>query len=307
MCYENCPSADFNIEEMERTVFGRSRGELESEIGVHSDMYAVRAKNEDILEKCQDGGAVSAILFNFLSEAGDGAVVAGLEEGSIWVPKPLVVSSEKEVIEAAGTKYTSSPTLIGVASAIKENDKKKVAVVGTPCQMKALRKVETGDFNDAWIKDRVDLKLGLFCMETFSHPSLMEFLEKEGVEPSQVEKFEIKSGRFIAHQKDGETYRARLRKVKELVRPCCHGCDDFSSEFADIAIGNVGSPNGWSTVVVRTKKGEEALKAAEKNGLLEVKQIEEGKKGMGIILKLASMKRSQAQEHVKEASSSPEE
>ena len=110
-----------------------------------------------------------------------------------------------------------------------------------------------------------------------------------------------------AHQKDGETYKARLKKVKQLVRPCCHGCDDFSSEFSDISVGNVGSPNGWSTVVVRTKKGEEVLKAAEKRGLLEVKPIEEGKKGIEIVLKLANMKRSQAEEHAREKSSSSEE
>ena len=60
-------------------------------------------------------------------------------------------------------------------------------------------------------------------------------------------------------------------------------------------MGNVGSPNGWSTVIVRTDAGEEALRAAEKAGLVEVQPIEEGKRGLGIVVKLATMKRKNAE------------
>ncbi len=168
--------------------------------------------------------------------------------------------------------------------------------------MRGLSKIETGDFAYAKIKDAVDLKIGLFCMETFNHTSFMEFLKKEGIDASEVDKFEIKSGRFIANKGDEELYNVRLSKVKvkELVRPCCHGCGDFTSEFADLSVGNVGSPDGWSTVVVRTQRGEEALKAAEKAGLVEIKPIEEGKSGLGLIKRLGKKKRRDAEKHLKE-------
>ncbi len=115
-----------------------------------------------------------------------------------------------------------------------------------------------------------------------------------------MDKFEIKSGRFIANKGDEELYNVRLSKVKELVRPCCHGCGDFTSEFADLSAGNVGSPDGWSTVVVRTQRGEDALKAAEKAGLVEIKPIEEGKSGLGLIKRLAKKKRRDAKKHLDE-------
>ncbi|MFB0557924.1 MAG: Coenzyme F420 hydrogenase/dehydrogenase, beta subunit C-terminal domain [Candidatus Bathyarchaeia archaeon] len=302
MCYANCPSAEFDVEEMEKLVFGRARKDEEAEIGVQLAIYAVRAKEDGILMQCQDGGAVSAVLSQFLSDGGDGAVVTGLEEDSVWVAKPMVASTRQEVLDSAGTKYTSSPTLVGVASAVSEYNKKNIAVVGTPCQMKGLSKIVTGKFADAKIRDAVDLKVGLFCMETFNHDSFMEFLKNEGVDASKVGKFEIKSGRFIANQGGEEVYNVKLSEVKGQVRPCCHSCGDFTSEFADISVGNVGSADGWSTVIMRTKRGEDALMAAEKIGLIEIKPVEKGKSGTGIINRLAKKKRKDADKHTREGS-----
>jgi coenzyme F420 hydrogenase subunit beta len=283
MCYWNCPMT------------GRTRTEEEAEIGVHKAIYAVRAKENEILGRAQDGGAVTAILYQFLSDGGEGAIVAGVEEEAPWKARPMVVRTKEEVLKGAGTKYTPSPTLVGVASAIQEHDLKKIAVVGTPCQMKALGKIETGARCEAKISEAVKLKIGLFCMETFSYPSFMEYLENEGIDPVKVDKFEIKGGRFIANQ-DGETvHRVRLSKVKQLVRGCCHSCGDFTAEFSDISAGNVGSPDGWSTVIVRTDVGEKALKAVEKAGLVEIQPVEEGKSGLGLVERLAVKKRKDAE------------
>ena len=295
MCYNNCPRTEFDVEAVEKQVFGRIRTEEEAEIGVVQACYAVRAKDSDVLERCQDGGAVTAILSQFLADGGECAVVAGLEEGRTWSPKPFVALSKEEVIEGAGTKYTPCPTLVGVSSAVEEHRKRKVAAVGTPCQMRALRRVETGVYSYKRIADAVVLNIGLFCMETFGYSSFMNFLEKEGVDASKVTKFDIKKGRFIAWQEGEAVYDVKLSKVKELVRPCCNQCDDFASEFSDLSVGNVGSPDGWSTVIVRTDRGETALRAAEKAGLIEVKPLEEVKPGLKTVVKLAKKKRKEAE------------
>ncbi len=82
--------------------------------------------------------------------------------------------------------------------------------------------------------------------------------------------------------------------MKELVRSCCHVCGDFTAEFADLSVGSVGSPDGWSTVIVRSQRGEQALEAAEKAGLIKIKPVEEGKSGLGIIKRLAKRKKRKA-------------
>ena len=301
MCYWNCPIADFNVAEMDAKVFGKSRTEEEASIGIHTAVHAVKAKDDGIMAKAQDGGAVSAILYQFLEDGGDGAVVAGVEDERPWAAKPMVVTSKEGILEGAGTKYTSSPTLVGVASALQEHTLKNIAVVGTPCQIKAIRKIETAPRSDERIKAAVALRIGVFCMETFAYPSFMEYLAGEGIDAAEVDKFEIKSGKFIARKGEEEIHNVKLATVKELVRPCCHSCGDFSAEYADLSVGNVGSPDGWSTVVVRTEVGERALRSAERAGLVEIKAVDEGRRGLGLVNRLANNKRKNAAEHPEES------
>lgn len=293
MCYGDCPKVVFDEDVMDNLLFGRSRTVEEADIGAHINVYAVQAKDKAILEHCQDGGAVSAILTQFLSDGGEGAVVAALEEGKVWVPRPAVASTKEEILESAGTKYTSSPTMLGVDSAVNEYKMEKISVVGTPCQMRGLSKAATKPFFEAKISEAVNLKVGLFCMETFNYDSLMEFLKQEGVDASKVDKFEIKSGKFIAIEGGKVVYEAKLSKVKNIVRPCCHECGDFASEYADLSVGNVGTSDGWSTVIVRTKRGEDVLREAEKEGLVEIKPVEKGKAGMDVVYRLAKAKKKQ--------------
>jgi coenzyme F420 hydrogenase subunit beta len=47
------------------------------------------------------------------------------------------------------------------------------------------------------------------------------------------------------------------------VRAVCTYCTDFTSRLADISVGSVGSPQGFSTVITRSKKGEEMLSLLE--------------------------------------------
>ncbi len=292
MCYNNCPRTSFDKETLEERAFGWTGGA--SEVGFYKGLYAVRALDERILERCQDGGAVTALLAHKLSE-GCVSVVAGLKPESVWEPQPIVVSSLDELLEAAGTKYTSSPTLVGVASAVKEYMAEHVAVVGTPCQVTALRRIQLGDHSEVKFSKALDLIIGLFCMETFDYGKLMEFLRAKGVEPKDIHKFDIKRGRFLAYDADGETLlRVKLKELEALVRECCHHCDDFTSELADISVGNVGSPDGWSTVIVRSDRGEKALRGAEKEGLIEVKPLAEMEPGLEAVVKLARFKRERA-------------
>ena len=46
------------------------------------------------------------------------------------------------------------------------------------------------------------------------------------------------------------------------MRSGCGFCDDLVSRLADISIGSIGSPDGYSTVIVRSERGEKLLEAA---------------------------------------------
>lgn len=291
LCYANCPRTTFSVDEMDEAIHGRTRRENERLTGIYRAVYAARTRREDIHEKAQDGGVVTSLLSQFIKDGGDAVIVAGLEEDKVWVPAPVIAKDVETVIESAGTKYTSSPTLVGVKKAVKEEKLGNVAVVGTACQMRGLSRLTKGRFRNKRFTDSVGLMVGLFCMETFNYRDLMDYLESNGVDPGKVTKFEIKSGRFYAYQGDEVVHKARLRKVKALIRPCCHICDDFTSEFADISVGNVGSPDGWSTVIVRTERGEKALMSAVESGLIELAPLEDFEAGETLVHRLAKTKK----------------
>ena len=292
ICYANCPSVSFNEQEMEEKIFGRTRKPVEQLTGIYQEVYAARATSDEIHEKAQDGGVVTALLAQFLNDNGDGVIVAGLEKDKIWVPRPVVAKTREEVIAAAGTKYTPSPTLVGVKKAVKEEKLEKIAVVGTTCQMRGLSLATMGSMRNKKIADSVALKIGLFCMETFSYDSFMKYLKDNEVDSGRVTKFEIKNGRFYAWAGEERLHRVRLAKVKPLIRSTCHHCTDFTSEFSDISVGNVGSPAGYSTVIVRNDKGKEILEAAIKSGLIEAEPITDFEKGETLVHRLAKMKKS---------------
>ncbi len=291
ICYNNCPRTDFDDEKLEESIHGRTRKEEEALTGIYTEVYAAKAVPSDIQERAQDGGVVTALLSQFLDDGGDAVIVAGLDEERPWLPKPTIARTREEVVKAAGTKYTPSPTLVGLKQAVKEDKLEKVAVVGTPCQMRGLTRMTIGPMKNVKYRDAVDLKVGLFCMETFSHDSFIEYLEENDVDPAKVTKFEIKKGRFYAHAGEERLHRARLKKVKGLIRSCCGQCEDFSSEYADISVGNVASPPGYSTVLVRTERGKNALESAIKSGLIEAEPIEDFEKGETLVHKLAGMKK----------------
>jgi coenzyme F420 hydrogenase subunit beta len=291
LCYRDCPRAELDEDKLDKTVYERGRDDKERYTGVYRAVYATRTMSRDIQGRAQDGGAVTSLLTQFLNDGGDGVIVADLEEGKIWLPKPVVARSREEALGAAGTKYTVSPTMLGVRKAVKDLALKKLAVVGTPCQMRGLTLLTEGKYRNKKYADAVVLKVGLFCMETFSYEDLMRYLKDEGVDPGKVTKFEIKNGRFYALAGGEELYKTKLGKVKKLVRPCCHVCEDFTSEYADVSVGNVGTPDGWSTVITRTERGEKAFKAAVASGLLEAQPLEGFDLGETLVHRLAKMKR----------------
>ena len=282
-CYVACPRVEHNYSEYEASVLGRNRSSDEASHGVLIGEYAVRTLRPDVREYAQDGGAATSIILNCLDD-GFSAVVAGLDKEKVWSPVPVLTRDNRTVIECAGTKYTSAPMLLAVKQAEKEG-LQKLAFIGTPCQIHALRRRQKN-------ASKVDtLALGLFCMEIFNYDKLMSYLKDQGVDPGKVNKFEIKSGKFIAHREGEPPFEAKIRKLKELSQPGCRVCVDYTSELADLSIGNVGSPDGYSTVLARSKKGEDVLRAAEKKGLIEVKSLKDYQPGMSLVDRLSENKK----------------
>jgi coenzyme F420 hydrogenase subunit beta len=290
ICYYQCPNVEFSRDDVEHFLHGRTRT-AEEPIGIYRQAFVGRATNANIKNKAQDGGVVTALLAYALDKKLiDAAVVAGRDEK--WLARPRVVTKYEELVSNAGTKYTPSPTLLGVRSAIDEYGKSKVGLVGTPCQIRAVRRIQTSPMGNRRLAQAMTLSIGLFCMESYKYDTLIEnYLISKGIDPTTLTKVAIKKGQFIATSGDNEVLRVPLKDISQHVRGSCHQCDDFTAEYADISVGGVGCPEGYSTVIARTQKGFDILMEAAKAGVVELRELKPDEKGFQRVLNMAQIKR----------------
>ncbi len=290
ICYYQCPNVEFSSDDVEMLLHSRIRRSDEP-LGISRGTFVGKATKNEILSRAQDGGVVTALLAYALEiKLIDAAVVAGRD--SNWRAKPEVATKYDDLVKGAGTKYTVSPTLLGVRSAVDEYQKTRVGLVGTPCQIKAVRRIQTSPLGNIRLAQAMTLSIGLFCMESYAYDPLVQtYLVGKGIDPHSVTRMGIKKGSFIAWSGENELLHVPLREVDAFVRNSCKHCEDFTAEYSDISVGGIGCPNGYSTVIARTEKGLELLKNAEKAGYIELRELKPEEKGYLKVVNMTQTKR----------------
>jgi len=287
ICVVVCPQYEYTFPALEESVFGRQR-KLEEEFGIYRRIVIAQANNEKVLQVCQDGGVVTALLAYAL-ERGiiDGAAVSGVSQERPFYPVPRLAMTPQEVLECAGTRYTYSPNLLAFQEGISQ-DKKRLAFVGTPCQIHALRKIERLLLEYV---NPLRLAIGLLCTESFTYEGLMEeYIQgKLRIDLNNIKKVNIKA-KVLVTTKSGETHVIPLKEAKQYTRKSCTTCTDFSSELADISVGGLGL-NDWTFVILRTQKGEELFQGAVREGFLKTRSVKEEKGAFDLLVRLSKRKR----------------
>ena len=134
-------------------------------------------------------------------------------------------------------------------------------------------------------------------MENFSYSYMKKLLEENNVDINDVKECRIEKNFLWFYLNEDQLFKIPIEKAKSCIRKNCNICMDFTSELSDISVGSVGSEEGWSTIIVRTDKGLELVKNAEKDNYIETKPIEES--GIKIIEKLANKKKKENLEEIR--------
>ncbi len=275
--------------------------QMAGELGKYKLCVSARSSDKAILRKAQDGGIVTQ-LFKFALEEGiiDGAIVAGPGDEP-WRPRPFIATTVEELMTASGTKYNISPQVSWIKEATRSYGLDKIGIVGTPCQMQAVRKGQLYPVGLRDVPDKIKLAIGIFCMENFSYQSVKQLVEDHAaMKLDAVKKMEIGKGKFWVYGQRGQVVQLPLKVTHKYEQPGCHVCLDYVANLADVSTGSVGSPDGWSTVFVRTKNGDDIWSKAIAAGCFETKPIEQVKPGLELVTKLATEKISKNQKTVEE-------
>lgn len=241
------PTLAEDIEKIEQQFL---KGTKDDNFGVYSDVFAAKSTVDG-----QDGGVATALLVSGMQRGlFDVAIVVQRVDG--YNSEAIIAENVDDIMKAKGTKYLRVKMMSKLGELINKG-KKKIAVVGTACEVRAARKIQK-----ILLKEFPDVEItiiGLFCFEAFDYEKLKEETQRLlGVDLDKAEKTQIHKGKYIV-QVDGKEYSCKVRDLHKAVEKGCVYCDDFTAKLADISVGSVGSPDGYSTVIVRSDAGKKLL------------------------------------------------
>jgi coenzyme F420-reducing hydrogenase beta subunit len=242
-CVRVCPRFDY---------------EPKSGFGSYVDFIAGQSKRF----KGQDGAMATELIVSAI-EMGmiDRGLFVDRDEG--WKTDIFHVRAPEQlkVLPLGGTKYTFANVLPELKKAVRFT-KKGVGVVGTPCMVSGVRKLQQ-EF--PLFREKVKLVVGLFCTENFHHDELTKYLQEKGVDFSKLIKTDITKGKFIATMTDEEV-KFKVKELEEILPSGCNVCTDFTAVESDASVGSVGSAVGYSTVVVREENAKKVINYIREQG-----------------------------------------
>jgi len=253
------------------------KGTEEEGIGVYTDIFSAKSAYPG-----QDGGVATALLVSGLEKGlFDAAIVVRRSKG--YLAEAYVAENVEDIKKASGTKYMRVRVMSKLGELIAKG-KRKIAIVGTPCEIRAARRIQ-----QQLMMDCPDLELtmiGLFCFEDFDYRILKSETQRLlNVDLDKAEKTQIRKGKFIVTI-DGKENSVPVKDLSAAVEKGCLSCPDFTSKYADVSVGSVGSEDGRSTVIVRSDIGLKLVEGLDLNRG-EVKKED--------IAKLAGLKKKRAE------------
>jgi coenzyme F420 hydrogenase subunit beta len=294
ICYEVCPHSEALQLRTQKFV---SDAPVKNEaLGYYRKIVLAQATDPKLRALSRGGGVVTSLLtYGVEKKCFDSAIVSKAEPENPAKPKASVATVPDDILSAVGSKFFPSPVAKAYGAAVYGYGKKKIAFVGVPCHVLALRKIEASHHK---IGDNLAITIGLFCFGTFSMAPLLKYIEDNyHVKPSEIKHMRL-SSKFVV-QTGKDIIRIPVSEIENIILPSCRTCTDFTSELADISIGSAYPLEEWSTVIIRTKAGEEFFYDAVENGVINTWVIEQEPEVYERVVRAAIQKRTAAIQEAK--------
>ena len=201
-----------------------------------------------IAECLLDAGAIDAVL------------TMAPDPADRWRPVPVLVTDAAGMAECRGMRMGYAP-LLALLEPARARGYTRVAVIGIPCQVHALRAIEhTLGFDRLFV-------IGTPCSDNTTTERFHEFLALLAEDPATITYLEFRADyRVELRFADG-----RIRLIPFLQLPIsklaqdffpltCRTCVDYTNVLADLTVGYMGG-QGEQWLIVRNERGEELLAA----------------------------------------------
>lgn len=198
-------------------------------------------------ERLLDTGAVDAVL------------TMTADPSDRWRPVPVLVTQAQDMAACRGMRMGYAP-LLALLEPARAAGHRRLAVIGIPCQVYALRALEAElGFDKLYV-------IGTPCSDNTTTERFHEFLGLISDRPETITYLEFLADYHVEVRHDD----GRQRRIPFLMLPLsqlpgdffpltCRTCVDYTNVLADITVGYMGG-QGRQWLLVRNERGEELLR-----------------------------------------------
>lgn len=271
-CTACCPSMGVEFLPLKETA-----PRWDDRVGPYDSFIYSSSTDTTLRKNGASGGSVSAVLKYALEKGLVDKVYCAQKSGEAFTV--FAADNVEDLAKTQGSKYIPIPMGSAVSAILKE--KKRVAVVGTPCQLQGVTKAAK---RFPKLNEYVVYKIGLFCgfvQPKDCLPALRNYLGAVGDEwqfdgwrcgeyPGYVQ---------FTHCDSGEKKQLLIYEAYNIVIPFyslekCFMCPDGLNRCADVVFGDVHS-RGFdeNCGIVRTNAGAQLIDDMCKDGYLNVQPL----------------------------------
>ncbi|MBX9684658.1 MAG: Coenzyme F420 hydrogenase/dehydrogenase, beta subunit C-terminal domain [Hyphomicrobium sp.] len=259
-CGHACQFIKPRYADLEARVHGRARDPARpDELHFGPFRRMVRARLADPKPGAQWTGITTTIGERLLETgAVDAVLTMAPDPDDAWRPKPVIVTRAEGMAHCRGMRMGYAP-LLALLEPARARGFKRLAVIGIPCQVYALRELE------AELGLERLYVIGTPCSDNTTTENFHTFLALLSEDPSTITYLEFRAD----YQVELRYIDGRRKEIPFLMLPLsklppdffpmtCRTCVDYTNVLADITVGYMGG-EGQQWLLVRNERGEELL------------------------------------------------
>ena len=229
----------------------------EGYFGVAQAMY--RASLTPAREGAQWTGLTTRLAERLLEKGAVDAVLTMVPDAADkWRPRPALITDPAQMAEARGMRMGYAP-LLALLEPARDAGHKRLAVIGIPCQIYALRALEAElGFERLYV-------IGTPCSDNTTTEKFHGFLARLTDKPETVTYLEFRADYHVELRfDDGRQQLIPFLRLplsdlpRDFFPTTCRTCVDYTNRLADITVGYMaGEGDQW--LIVRNGRGAEML------------------------------------------------
>jgi coenzyme F420 hydrogenase subunit beta len=269
-CGSACQFIAPDYPRLEAQVHGRARDPARGDelfFGPYRAMH--RARLDPARDGAQWTGLTTRLAERLLETGAAEAVLAMVADpADRWRPRPALITDPADMAQARGMRMGYAP-LLALLEPARAQGIRRLAVIGIPCQIYALRALEAElGFERLFV-------IGTPCSDNTTTENFHRFLALLSDAPETICYLEFRADYHVELRFDD----GRRREIPFLKLPLadlpgdffpltCRTCVDYTNVLADITVGYMAG-RGAQWLIVRNARGQEMLDALGPEAVLD--------------------------------------